>query len=82
VLGGILTFDEAAKELGIALLAGAILAIGQFVSQFWAVAVQRDKTLLDAHHVRIVGQEVEKIWRLRDALAEEISTLEGTDRDD
>lgn len=77
MVGGVLTFVESTKELGIALLAGAILAFGSFASQFWAIAVQRDRAFQDTLLTRVKHRELEALWKRRDALGERIEKLRG-----
>ena len=51
VVGGALIFsDGPARELGMALVVGALFAFGAFVSQLWAVQVQHERG--DANRAR------------------------------
>ena len=78
-IGGALTFVEPAKELGVALLAGAILAFGSFASQFWAVAVQRDRAFYDALINRAKHRELERLWKRRDHLEDRLEVISKGD---
>jgi hypothetical protein len=72
--GSLLTFFDSTKELGIALVVGAIFAGGSFVAQMWTVqqAKEKDVMALLRHGER---QRIEALVRRHNQLEAELQSL-------
>jgi hypothetical protein len=46
----LITLHGTPRDIGIAVVAGAIFAFGAFMAQWWTVLVQREASILDAAH--------------------------------
>lgn len=81
VSGAILVFVKPTKELGIALLAGAILAFGSFVTQFWASAMEHERSVAAAIDDQDEFRRLRQLARRWDKLEARIDATETSPED-
>lgn len=75
--GSLLTFFDSTKELGIALVVGAIFAGGSFVAQMWAVQQAKEKDVM-ALLRQGERQRIEALVRRHNQLEAELQSLGPT----
>jgi hypothetical protein len=62
-------------ELGTALVVGAIFAIGSFVGQWWALQIERERSLHDAVFGEEEADHLRRLQRRRDKIIAQIERI-------
>jgi hypothetical protein len=70
--GAVLTFVEGAKELGIALVVGAVFAFGSLATQAWAIQMQKEQDADSQTFGRERQRYFQGLLKRRDLLIERI----------
>jgi hypothetical protein len=75
IVGAALTFVDPAKELGIALVVGAIFAGVSFLGQAWTLQVQAERAKSDRLFGKDEVRELRDLLKSRQRILAEIETL-------
>lgn len=76
VAGAVLIFAEgAAADLGIAIVVGAIFAMGSFLGMVWSLTVEKERQSLDLLYGDEIRDQLEKLRAQRNALYTELGNL-------
>jgi hypothetical protein len=71
------TLSTGTKELGVALVVGAIFAIASFMAQWWAVAATQQQEILDDTYDRGIRERLRKLAQERQEIIDSLVAMDG-----